>query len=38
VTVDLAAVARAHDRDALINPFEDRRSDVYGLSIAGTVL
>jgi predicted amidohydrolase len=38
VTVDLDAVARAHDRGALINPFEDRRSDVYGLSVAGTVL
>jgi predicted amidohydrolase len=38
VTVDLDAVARAHDRGSLINPFEDRRSDVYGLSVAGTVL
>lgn len=38
VTIDLDAVARAHDRGALINPFEDRRSDVYGLSVAGTVL
>jgi hypothetical protein len=31
-------VARAHDRGSLINPFEDRRSDVYGLTLAGTVL
>ncbi len=38
VTIDLDAVAQAHDRGALINPFEDRRSDVYGLSVAGTVL
>lgn len=38
VTIDLDAVARAHDRGSLINPFEDRRSDVYGLSVAGTVL
>jgi len=38
VPIDLDAVARAHDRGALINPFEDRRSDVYGLSVAGTVL
>jgi predicted amidohydrolase len=38
VTVDLDAVARARDRGALINPFEDRRSDVYELSVAGTVL
>lgn len=37
-TIDLAAVARAHDRGSLINPFEDRRSDVYGLTVAGTVL
>jgi predicted amidohydrolase len=37
-TIDLDAVARSHDRGALINPFEDRRSDVYGLSVAGTVL
>jgi predicted amidohydrolase len=38
VTIDLDAVARSHDRGALINPFEDRRSDVYGLLVAGTVL
>ena len=38
VTIDLDAVARAHDRGALINPAQDRRSDVYGLSVAGTVL
>jgi predicted amidohydrolase len=37
-TIDLDAVARAHDRGSLINPFEDRRSDVYGLTLAGTVL
>jgi predicted amidohydrolase len=37
-TIDLDAVALAHDRGSLINPFEDRRSDVYGLSVAGTVL
>lgn len=38
VTIDLDAVAQAHDRGGLINPFEDRRSDVYGLSVAGTIL
>jgi N-carbamoylputrescine amidase len=38
VTIDLDSVERAHDRGALINPFEDRRSDVYGLSVGGTVL
>lgn len=37
-TIDLDAVARAHARGSLINPFEDRRSDVYGLTLAGTVL
>jgi predicted amidohydrolase len=37
-TIDLDAVARAHDRGSLINPFEDRRSDVYGVTLAGTVL
>jgi predicted amidohydrolase len=38
VTIDLDAVARAHDRGSLINPFDDRRSDVYELSLAGMVL
>src|SRR5262249_20791938 len=38
VTIDLDSVARAHTRGALINPLEDRRSDVYGLAVAGTVL
>lgn len=38
VTIDLDAVAQARDRGAMINPFDDRRSDVYGLSVAGTVL
>lgn len=38
VTIDLDAVARARERGAMINPSEDRRSDVYGLSMAGTVL
>jgi N-carbamoylputrescine amidase len=37
-TVDLDEVARAHDRGALINPGQDRRSDVYGLAVAGSVL
>ncbi len=37
-SVDLDDVSRAHDRGALINPTEDRRSDVYGLSVAGNVL
>lgn len=37
-TVDLDEVARAHDRGGLINPGEDRRSDVYGLAVAGSVL
>jgi N-carbamoylputrescine amidase len=38
VTIDLDAVARSHERGSLINPSEDRRSDVYALSVAGTVL
>jgi N-carbamoylputrescine amidase len=38
VTVDLDEVARAHDRGQLINPHEDRRADVYGLTIEGSVL
>lgn len=37
-TVDLDAVARAHDRGSLINPSADRRSDVYGVTLTGTVL
>jgi N-carbamoylputrescine amidase len=36
--VDLDAVRRAHQRDALINPRSDRRTDVYSLSVSGTVL
>lgn len=36
--LDLDAVSRAHERGALINPRQDRRSDVYGLAIAGNVL
>jgi predicted amidohydrolase len=38
VTIDLDAVERAHERGSLINPLEDRRSDVYGLTLGGTVL
>ncbi|HEY2770799.1 MAG TPA: nitrilase-related carbon-nitrogen hydrolase [Solirubrobacteraceae bacterium] len=38
VTVDLDEVKRAHDRGASINPQTDRRSDVYGLTLEGTVL
>jgi N-carbamoylputrescine amidase len=38
VTIDLDAVARSHHRGSLIDPFEDRRSDVYRLSVAGTTL
>lgn len=37
-TLDLDTVGRAHDRGNQINPGEDRRSDVYGLSVGGTVL
>ncbi len=36
--IDLDAVDRAHDRELLINPRRDRRTDVYGLSVSGTVL
>lgn len=36
--VDLDAVGRAHDRDLLINPRSDRRTDVYGLFVDGTFL
>jgi predicted amidohydrolase len=37
-TVDLDEVSRAHDRGSLINPRADRRSDVYGLAVEGSVL
>ncbi|MDQ6817462.1 MAG: hydratase [Actinomycetota bacterium] len=37
-TVDLGAVRRAHDRGSMINPQADRRSDVYGLTVEGSVL
>jgi predicted amidohydrolase len=36
--VDLDEVSDAHDRGSLINPRADRRSDVYGLTIGGSVL
>jgi predicted amidohydrolase len=36
--IDLDAVHRAQDREPLINPRRDRRTDVYGLSVSGTVL
>lgn len=36
--VDLDAVSRAQERDLLINPRQDRRTDVYSLSVAGAVL
>jgi N-carbamoylputrescine amidase len=38
VTVELDEVSRAHDRGELINPGTDRRSDVYGLAVEGSVL
>jgi predicted amidohydrolase len=38
VTVDLDEVVRAHDRGDLINPLDDRRSDVYGLAVEGNLL
>jgi N-carbamoylputrescine amidase len=38
VEIDLDAVTKAHDRNALINPRLDRRTDVYGLRVRGTVL
>lgn len=38
VDVDLDAVRRAQERDAQINPRTDRRTDVYGLAVGGTVL
>jgi predicted amidohydrolase len=37
-TVDLDEVTGAHDRGSSINPQVDRRSDVYGLSVSGTML
>ena len=36
--VDLDAARRAHERGASINPRSDRRTDVYGLAVSGTVL
>ena len=36
--VDLDAVRRAHERGSSINPRSDRRTDVYGLAVSGTVL
>ncbi len=36
--IDLDAARRAQDRDLLINPRRDRRTDVYGLTVSGTVL
>jgi predicted amidohydrolase len=36
--IDLDSVRRAHERDTLINPRSDRRTDVYGLAVSGTVL
>jgi N-carbamoylputrescine amidase len=36
--IDLDAVSRAHERDNLINPRTDRRTDVYGLAVGKTVL
>jgi predicted amidohydrolase len=36
--VDLDGVRRAQDRDLLINPRRDRRTDVYSLSVSGTIL
>jgi predicted amidohydrolase len=38
VTIDLDEVSSAHDRGSLINPRTDRRSDVYGLAVGGSVL
>lgn len=38
VTVDLGDAARALEREPLISPRADRRTDVYGLAIDGTVL
>jgi len=38
VELDLDAAREAQDRDLLINPRRDRRTDVYGLSVSGTIL
>ena len=38
VEVDLEEVERAHVRDELITPREDRRRDVYGLMVGGRLL
>jgi predicted amidohydrolase len=38
VGIELDSVQRAQDRDRLINPRRDRRTDVYGLAVNGTVL
>jgi predicted amidohydrolase len=38
IEIELDAVQRAQDRDLLINPRRDRRTDVYGLAVSGTVL
>jgi N-carbamoylputrescine amidase len=37
-TLDLDEVGRAQERDELIRPRADRRTDVYGLSLGGRVL
>jgi N-carbamoylputrescine amidase len=37
-TVDLDLASRAHERQAGVTPRADRRTDVYGLAIAGEVL
>ena len=36
--VDLDDVSRAHEREPLVTPLADRRTDVYGLALEGTVL
>jgi N-carbamoylputrescine amidase len=36
--IDLDAVSRAHEREPLIQPQADRRTDVYGLAVGGHVL
>lgn len=37
-TVDLDEVERAHVREPLVRPLDDRRTDVYGLAVEGAVL
>lgn len=37
-TIDLDRVRSAHNRGLLIDPLADRRSDVYGLAVEGSVL